>query len=177
LKKILISIIFSVIVNNAYSQAIKPGVYFVKETALDERLEPSTQGVSTNKIYFRQKVEVFEISGDWARVSRFYNGDIEGKAAKVARWVSAKGLSEKRPAEPAQPAIPNDPRIGKNAMPKVGQGGLSEKDIKILNKGALKFLNSGKCSRVELADKSISKPNTYYINCGGQNFFFTPGEL
>lgn len=59
----------------------------------------------------------------------------------------------------------------------VGEGGLTEKDVEILNQGALKFLNSGKCTKVEFGDKSTSKPNTYYINCGGPNILFKPSEL
>jgi hypothetical protein len=65
----------------------------------------------------------------------------------------------------------------KDAIPKVGENGLNENDIKILYKGATKFLNSGKCTNVEYAEKSISKPNTYYVNCGGPNIFFTPSDL
>lgn len=177
LKNLVTAIIFSLIGSNTYSQATKPGAYFVKESVLDERLEPSIRGTSTNKIYLRQKVEVFEVRGGWARVSKFYDGTVEGQPGRVARWVDAKGLSEKRPAELTQPAVPQDVRIDKNAIPRVGEGGLSEKDVQILYKGALKFLNSGKCSKVELGDKSISKPNTYYINCGGPNLFFTPADL
>lgn len=177
MKKSIALIILSMIVTSTYSQAIKPGFYFVKEPMLEERLEPSLRGTSTNKIYYRQKVEVFEIKEGWARVSKFYDGTLEGKLWKVARWVDATGLSDKRPAEMAQPAVPQDPRIAKDAIPKVGQGGLSEKDVQILYKGALKFLGSGRCSRVELGDKSTSRPNTYYINCGGSNLFFTPSDL
>jgi hypothetical protein len=177
LKSILASFLFCVASVTASAQATKPGTYYVKVPVLDERLAPSNQGTSTNRIYLRQKVEVVEIKGDWARVSKYYDGTVEGKAGMVARWVSASGLSTQRPSESPQPVTPNDPRIAKDAISKVGQGGLSEKDVQILYKGALKFLNSGKCSRVELGDKSISKPNTYYINCGGSNIFFTPSKL
>ncbi len=161
----------------ASAQATKPGTYYVSVPVLDERLAPSSQGTSTNKIYIRQKVEVLEIKGDWARVSKYYDGKVEGKAGEVARWVQASGLSQQRPSEPRQPAPQTVPRIAKDAIPKVGQGGLSQKDVQILYKGALKFLNSGQCSRVELGDKSTSRPNTYYINCGGANLFFTPSDL
>lgn len=177
LKLLVASFLLCVASLTASAQATKPGTYYVKVPVLDERLEPSDQGASTNKIYLRQKVEVFEIEGDWARVSKYYDGKVEGKTGKLARWVAACGLSAQRPSEPPLPKTPNDPRIAKDAIPKVGQGGLSEKDVQILYKGALKFLNSGNCSRVELGDKSASRPNTYYINCGGPNLFFTPADL
>jgi hypothetical protein len=177
LKTLLTSIILLTLTTSVYPQATKPGVYYVKDAVLDERLEPSIRATSTNKIYQRQKVEVFELKNGWARVSKFYDGEVEGKSGKVARWVDAKGLSETRPAELAQPTTPNDPRIDKDAIPKVGQGGLSEKDVQILYKGALKYLNSGRCSKVEVGDKSTLRPNTYYINCGGPNIFFTHADL
>lgn len=75
-----------------------------------------------------------------------------------------------------QPFLPTDARIAEDAFPKVG-GRLTEQDVRLLYKGAIKFLNSGKCSRVEYGDKSISKQNAYYVNCGGPNIFFTPSDV
>lgn len=162
----------------AIAQASKPGTYYVTESVLEERLAPSSTGSVTNRIYRRQKVEVFELKDGWARVSKYYDGSVEGKNGQVARWVSASGLSVSQPNELAQPKVPTDPRIAKDAIPKVGEGGLTEQDVQTLYKGALKFLNSGKCSRIEYADKSTSKANTYYVNCGGPaNLFFKPGDL
>jgi hypothetical protein len=161
----------------SYAQAIKPGSYFVKESFLEERLEPSASGTVTNKIYRMQKVKVFEINGEWARVSKYYNGISEGKSGQVARWVKANGLSSSKPAELMQPKIPSDPRIAKDAFPEVGSSSVTEEDLRIIYKGAIQNLNNGKCSKVEYGDKSTTKKDTYYINCGGPNIFFTPSEL
>lgn len=161
----------------AFAEAFKTGSYFVKETVLEERLTPSQKGKIKNRIYRLQKVDVLEVKGDWARVSKYYDGEAEGEKGQVARWVLIKGLSTTRPSDPAQPTIKSDPRILNEAIPKVGEYGLKESDIKILHKGAEKFLNSGRCARIEYADKSASKPNTYFINCGGSNIFFTPSDL
>jgi hypothetical protein len=161
----------------AFAQASMPGTYYVKESVLEERLAPSSTATITNRIYLRQKVEVFELEGGWARVSKYYNGSVEGKSSQVARWVRANGLSASQPKEPKQPEAFSDPRIEKDAIPRVGQGGLTARDIEVLRKGALKFLNSGRCSSIELADKSTSRANTYYVNCGGPNLFFTPSDL
>jgi len=151
--------------------------YYVKDGVLDVRLAPSPTGTITNRIYRQQKVEVFEIKGEWARVSNFYDGKVEGTTGQVARWVLAAGLSSSQVADLPQPAISQDPRIAKDAFPKVGQNGLTAYDVQLLNKGALKFLNSGKCRRVEYGDKSVNKANTYFVNCGSQNLFFTPSDL
>jgi hypothetical protein len=162
----------------AFAQATKPSSYYVKENVLEERLAPSNKGNVTNRIHRGQKVEVFELKNDWARVSKYYDGSVEGQNGQVARWVLAAGLSTKQPEELKQPDVPNDPRIAKDAFPKVGQSGLTEQDIQILYKGALKHLNSGQCARIGYGDKSTSKANTYYINCGGPaNIFFTSAEV
>lgn len=160
------------------AQALKAGNYFVKEAMVEERLAPAANAKSTNKIYVGQAVQVFEVREGWARVSRFYDGEVEGQSGKVARWVPANALSVTKPTAPAQKKQKNDPRILEDAIPSVGQGGLTQKDVDILYRGAAKYLDSGRCSRIEYADKSTSKPNTYYVNCGGpKNFFFTPADL
>jgi len=176
--KTLVAIAVTLVVSSgSFAQASKPGAYYVNEKVLEERLAPSTNGSVTNRIYRRQKVEVFEIKDGWARVSKYYDGSVEGKRGQVARWVIAGGLSASQPPELPQPLFPSDPRIAKDALPKVGQHGLSEQDVQVLYKGALKFLNSGKCARVEYGDKSTSKANTYFVNCGGANLFFTPSDV
>ncbi len=177
--KIVIALAFTAVCSGTiFAQATKPGTYYVRESVLEERLAPSSTGAITNRIYLRQKIEVFELKQGWARVSKYYDGAVEGKTGQVARWVSANGLSAVQPKELAQPKLPTDPRIAKDAIPKVGEGGLTEQDVQTLYNGALKFLNSGKCSGVEFADKSTSKANTYYVNCGGPaNLFFTPDDL
>ena len=176
--KVAISLVISLLgATTAFAQASKAGAYFVRESVIEERLAPSPAGAATNRLYLRQKVEVFELKGGWARVSKYYDGSVEGASGQVARWVLASGLSATLPKEPDQPKVVIDPRISKDAIPKVGQDGLTARDIQILNKGALKFLKSGACSRIELADKSTSKANTYYVNCGGPNLFFTPSDL
>lgn len=161
----------------AFAQASVPGTYYVKVSVLAERLAPSSTGTITNRIYLRQKVQVFELKGEWARVSKYNDGTVEGKPGQVARWVLASGLSASQPKEAKQPKGSSDPRIAKDAIPQVGEGGLTARDVQILQKGALKYLNSGQCSRIELADKSTSRANTYYVNCGGPNLFFTPSDL
>lgn len=162
----------------AFAQATKPGAYYVKENVLEERLAPSNKGSITNRIYRGQKVDVCELKNGWARVSKYYDGSVESQNGQVARWVLATGLSTQQPEDLTQPDGPNDPRIAKDAFPKVGQSGLTEQDIQILYKGARKHLKSGKCVRVEYGDKSASRANTYYINCGGPtNIFFTSAEV
>ncbi len=177
MKKLTLGFFLLALSGIASAQVIAPGTYYVKENVLEERLAPNAEGKVTNRIYVGQKVEVFEEKNGWARVSKFYDGVAESKRGQVARWVLASGLSSSQPAEPPQTLLSPDPRIAKDAFPKVGQSGLTEQDVQLLNKGALKYLNSGKCARVEYGDKSTSKANTYYVNCGGSNMFFTAADV
>jgi hypothetical protein len=154
----------------------EPGSYYVTASTLNVRLAPNANAKITNRIYRQSRVDVLEFSNSWARISRYYDGQVEGLSGEVARWVAASHLSEQRPTDLAQPKLPADPRIG--GIPKVGQGGLTERDVVILHRGAKHFIDSGRCKRVEWGDKSVSKPNTYYVNCGGpRNLFFKPSDL
>ncbi len=154
----------------------EPGSYFVTDSVVNVRLGPTLNAKVTNRIYRQQRVDVFEVRGGWARVSKYYDGQIEGEPGQVARWVSARRLSVQRPEDLSQPALPTDPRI--SGLPRVGEGGLSKRDVLILHRGAMHFLKTNRCQRIEFGDKSVSRKNTYYVNCGGpQNLFFTPSEI
>ena len=78
--------------DNSVSQIVA-GVNYVTVAVLEERLSPSPKGTITNRIYRGQKLDVYEVKNGWARVSKYYDGAIEGKSGKVARWVDVKGLS------------------------------------------------------------------------------------
>lgn len=174
-KYILLAMILFPIV--ALSEATSPGVYYVTADTLNVRLAPKPDGSITNKLYRQQKLEVFEVKGGWARVSKYYDGAREGVSGDVARWVSAKYLSKSRPEDKKQPSdLPNDPRI--SGIPEVGQFGATETDVRILHTAAKHFLETNKCDKIEYGDKSTSKPNTYYLNCGGPtNHFFKPSDI
>jgi hypothetical protein len=83
----------------AHGGVTTPGEYYVTSNNLNVRLAPNKNGKVTNMLYKRQKVEVFEVKDGWARISRYYDGGVEGLSGDVARWVSSKYLSTNRPAE------------------------------------------------------------------------------
>ena len=166
--------VFSISFTNA--EAITTGNYYVTANALNVRLSPQSDGKITNKIYRQQKVEVFEIKSGWARISKYYDGSIEGVSGQVARWISKKYLSKNRPKDLDQPTLNTDPRI--NGIPKVGEYGATKKDVKILYAAAHHYLKTGKCKTIEYGDKSVSKSGVYYLNCGGpRNLFFRPSDI
>jgi hypothetical protein len=164
------ALLLCAIASHADAQATKPGSYYVIVPVLEERTAPN--GPVANRIYRGQRVDVTDVRAGWARVTGLEYDP---------RWVRAASLSAKRPAELPQTPIAaslQDSRIAPDAIPKVGQRGRTQRDVDIMRKGALYMLRTGKCSRIEYADKSGSRPGTYYVNCGGpQNVFFTERDL
>lgn len=161
---------------DALAAAEGQGAHYVSADQTNEHLGPSAATAVTNTLYRQQRVDVLEVRGGWARVSDYYDRAVEGVAGQVARWVPAVHLDLARPADLAQPDLGSDPRI--QGLPKVGENGLTEQDVRILHRGARYFLESGQCQRIELGDKSLSRQNTYYVNCGEpRNRFFTPADL
>lgn len=84
---------------SAQAIATKPGDYYVTTDEASERLAPGRNGKVTNTLFKRQKVAVVELKDGWARVSKYYDGQVEGVQGQVARWVEASALSPNRPAE------------------------------------------------------------------------------
>ena len=98
--KFILAILITFSINTiTYAGATSPGDYYVSPGKLNVRLAPSENGEFINKIYKGQKVEVFEVKGEWARISRYYDGVDEEVSGNVARWVSAKYLKSNGPVE------------------------------------------------------------------------------
>ncbi len=93
MKYILAILITFSIIPATYAGAISPGDYYVSPAKLNVRLAANKTGKIINKIYKKQKVEVFEVKDDWARISSYYDGTDEGVPGNVARWVAAEYLS------------------------------------------------------------------------------------
>lgn len=172
---------FMLLPATSFAVAEKKGVHYVYTDDLEEHLAPSFKSKITNTLHKGQKVDVFEIKAGWARVSKYYQGDSEGPPGNVARWVVAKSLTTVKPFEKQTLTVNAQTQYGSRispyAIPEAGKNGLTEKDVDILRQGAIKLLDSGECKRVEYADKSTTKPNTYYINCGADNIFFKASDI
>ena len=173
---LLVSAICLLAPSVGFAEATGSGSYYVTAPTLNVRLAPNRNAKITNRLYRQNRVDVVELRNGWARISKYYDGRVEGLSGNVARWVAANHLSGQRPGDQAQPNLRRDPRI--SGIPKVGSGGLTENDVIILHRGAKHFIDSGRCARIEYGDKSTSKANTYYVNCGGpRNHFFKPSDL
>ncbi|RMH83377.1 SH3 domain-containing protein [Pseudomonas sp. AOB-7] len=151
----------------AHSAADSPGNYFASADSLKELLAPAANAAVTNTIYKGQSVEVFEVKNGWARVSKYYDGAIEGTSGQVARWVSAQYLSDEKPT-PASVAVDNklEQAIkGSDDFSKYRPG---------LVKGSQELISSGKCTLADFTEmggwmRSVNhKPKpVYFTYCGG----------
>lgn len=157
---------------------------YVKANSLNVRLCPDGACPVKTRLEYGAKVTVFERKGEWARISAFHDAASEPikspkiTDSKVARWVSAKFLSEtKPPKRPKWNKALMDPRI-KN-MPKVGQDGLNAREIRMMRKYAVKLLQSGECNSIINADKSKRKKGTYFVICDNdyEPRFFTSADV
>ena len=83
---------------------IRTGAAFVTADRLSVRLSPNPYGKITNVLDRGHKVDVLEVENGWARISRYYDGFIEGVSGRVARWVSTEHLSHSRPVDDTVPA-------------------------------------------------------------------------
>lgn len=149
------------------------GTYWVGVETAYEYDAPDGQVV--NRVHYRQQFTVYEMRGGW------YRTVADGFAP---RWSKASDLSPTAPDETPQyagPAAYRDARIVPGAIPNPGQYGLTRRDVDTLWKGAkLALQTEAGCSQITMADKSVRKPDTYYVTCrnGGvpHNVFFTRAQ-
>ncbi len=124
------------------------------------------------------EVRVQEELQGWARISGYQSAKDVGLKGrrKVAKWVQARHLTTDQPTP--LPTACEHPDIAPNALPMGGPGrGITVKEADILCRGAIHMLETGRCQRVEYGEKSMSRPGSYFVNCGGPNIFFTADEV
>ena len=71
--------------------------YYVSSNKLRVYLKPHKDARVTNVLDKGQQVAVFEERNGWARISRYYDGEVEGLIGSVARWVSRKHMTKVKP--------------------------------------------------------------------------------
>ena len=77
---------------------LRTGRAYVTADRLNVRLAPELSGKIADVLHHGQKVDVLELQGQWARISRYYDGSIEDLSGGVARWVAIEHLSDSGPA-------------------------------------------------------------------------------
>lgn len=157
---------------------------YVTGDNLNVRLCASGDCCVTRRLNKNEQVPVFEEKGDWSRISVFYDASAEPKCdardGLVAQWVASRFLSY----EPPEGYDPNewfgplaDRRI--RGIPKVGDYGLTRQDVELIRRYAAHLLASEECDAIEAGNKSVSRDDTYYVYCAGDNGqrFFTAADI
>ena len=84
------------------SRALEPGWYAVNAKQLNVRLAPAPDAQVVIRLERGAKVRVFQVAGQWARVSDYYDGKRHGLSGMVARWVAARFLGDSNATTPAR---------------------------------------------------------------------------
>lgn len=152
-----------------FAQSSATGIYYVDSDVLDVRLAPNTNAQLASQLKKGQKVKVFEVESNWARISEYYDGSIEGKAGKVAMWVDYLNISRASTKQPK----------GTDLKPELLEDALKASDDFSSHKDALvsiskKLIESGKCSVAEFKSlggwvrSTMHRPKmVYFTYCGG----------
>ena len=88
-----------------------------------------------------------------------------------------------RPPPQAKPPAPQpDPAAKKYdgkifGLPRVGDEGVTAAEVELLQRAARKFIDDGRCGRVDYGDRSQSRPGWYVISCEGRNILFTRDDI
>jgi hypothetical protein len=151
----------------AFAEARSPGGFVVTADSLNVRLAANETGKVTDKLFQREKVEVFEVKNGWARISEYYDDENNGLSAKVARWVFATHLSAPRLA--ATKATVNSPVV--NAIKSSDDLAIHQDTFVWVSE---ELIDSGECKLSDFEDiggwwRSVDhKPRpVYYTYCGG----------
>jgi hypothetical protein len=153
--------------STAFAEARSPGGFVVTADSLNVRLAANETGKVTDKLFQQEKVEVFEVRNGWARISEYYDEDINGLSTKVARWVFATHLSAPRPT--VKKATANSPIV--NAIKSSDDLAIHQDIFAWVSE---ELINSGECKLSDFEDiggwwRSVDhKPRpVYYTYCGG----------
>ena len=167
----------------AAQEAVKlDDTLYVKASTLNARLCPETDCPIAAKLRRGTAVSVFERKGDWTRITAYYPAADEKRVApdikedRVARWVASEFLGKTKP-KPLITGARRDRRI--YHMPRVGEGGLTAAEVRMLYRYAKRLLDSGACESITTADKSRTRPGTYFVTCGNEygSRFFTRHDV
>ena len=162
------------------------GKMWVTGERLDRRTCPSTSCGVVGRLFFREAANPLESKNGWIRISKPYDAACEGGKSKYvddgradcskangitegkfAEWVLASGLSEKRPADPAETATEDEALVA--------QSDDFGKYHKQFSRLTAKLIGDGRCTKADFQEmggweKSISQYRNepvYFTYCGG----------
>lgn len=159
---------------------------YVTDDGLNVRFCAGTDCCIADRLNRDAPVAVIEEDGRWARISVYHDANIRGRDCKkpesdlTAHWVALEYLTEQVPdgTDPnAWYGLLSDRRI--RGIPRVGDYGLERADLELIRRYASLLLLNGVCDAIETGNKSVSRENTYYVACEGENEqrYFTADDV
>ena len=153
----------------AFAVAETPGQYYVTAGSLNVRLASNETGQVVRKLRRGDKIEVFELSNGWARVSEYYDDADDGRSGFVAQWVYAEHLE-------VAPLVAASIEVDVNSP--VYQAIKSSDDLErhqgVFVLVSTKLVESGQCQLSDFHDiggwwrSNAHRPRSvYYTYCGG----------
>lgn len=149
---------------------------YVSGDGLNVRLCADADCCIADRLSVNDPVSVFEDDGRWARISVYFDADSSSRDCKKpeenlrAHWVSLDYLTPVVPdgTDPnAWYGSLGDSRI--RGIPKIGDYGLQRSDLETIRRYGSQLLLNGVCEGIDTGNKSVSRENTYYVLCEGEN--------
>ncbi|MEE3682370.1 SH3 domain-containing protein [Actinobacillus pleuropneumoniae] len=139
---------------------------YVAVNSANVYLAADSEAKVTNVLTLGEKVDVIEQYNGFSRISKYYDGQVEGVYGQVARWIKNENISSK----------PLDANIAQNEteLEKALKG---SDDYQLFKKQFIvesrKLIDSGKCKLSDFKEmggwmKSSTK-GMYFTYCGGMS--------
>jgi hypothetical protein len=148
---------------------------YVSGDGLNVRYCAGSDCCIADRLQINDPVSVMEEEGGWARISVYHDATITRRECRkpeeglIAHWVSRDFLTTQVPdgTDPnAWFGMLSDRRI--RGIPRVGDYGLTRKDLQLIRRYASSLLLDGTCEGIATGNKSVSREGTYYVACEGE---------
>ena len=177
LKKIPL-LLFILTATTLFADLQGKGKYYVNTKTLKVRMAPTTKSVHSYSVYQNQKVRVYEIKDNWARISKYKTTTVKGKFTKAAKWVfgkyitkskikKKKKLKKKKSPVKKQSSYKNDSKL----IQTISGSDNYKTFSKAFQSASKKLVHDGKCKISDFRKTrgwiDLSRDDLYFVYCGG----------
>lgn len=159
-KLLLVGLFFSISLSTYSYEA------YVSKDRATVYLNHNSNSKTTNTLGLGDKVDVLEDKNGFSRISKYYDGSLEGVSGNVARWIKSDLLSK----------TPTKPNVIVNTELELALKGSDDfhlyKDK--FTEMSQELIFKGKCTLNDFKEwggwmRSTKKHNTYFTYCGGSS--------
>ena len=175
LKKIVL-FLFILTATTLFANVQAKGRYYVNTKTLKVRMAPSTKARHSYSIYKNQKVRVYEVKDNWARISRYKTTTIKGKFTKAAKWVFGKYLTptkvrKKKNRKKSSTKKRSSYKKNTKLTQAISGSDNYKKHSKTFQSVSQKLLKEGRCKLSDFRKTrgwiELSRDDLYFTYCGG----------